>query len=387
MKKFHNQNCGDGLDCSSKGNFTQGNIWNNNGSSIYPLNPTGSKVLTRFSGDALTNYDRCVVAFSSLFFVGGVFWVPAIYVWLVKRLRRIPPEQKKKRAVYAALLLSATTFFAIGPHRNSKFGNLVKVHRWGLWKSWMRFFAFEVVADEYDSIKDLIHRQAILGISPHGIFPFGLAFAALSDQAAQAFGSFRAVVATATQLLPWVRDVLRWVRACDASRSSVDKALSDGDRLGLAPGGIAEILQDPEPQNEYAIIGRGIFRMAVKHQVPIIPIYCFGSSMLLKRFKLPYFVEKLSLMLRVSLVVFFGKWGLPIPFRQRLLYVMGRPIYPPSPETIGPTPTAGSSISMMDQSAELMYQQYGRELIRIFDRHKESYASGWENKSLRILSG
>ena len=100
----------------------------------------------------------------------------------------------------------------------------------------MRFFAFEVVADEYDSIKDLVHEQAILGISPHGIFPFGLAFAALSDQASQAFGSFRAVVATSTQLLPWVRDVLRWVNACDASRSSVNKALLDGHRLGLAPG-------------------------------------------------------------------------------------------------------------------------------------------------------
>jgi len=267
----------------------------------------GSKVLTRFSPDALTNYDRFVVALSSLFFVGGVFWVPAIYVWLVKRFRRIPPEQKKRRAVYAALLLSVSTFFAIGPHRTPKFGKFVAVHQWSLWRSWMRFFAFEVVADEYDAIKDLVHRQAILGISPHGIFPFGLAFAALSEQAGHAFGSFRAVVATATQLIPWVRDVLTWVRACDASRSSVDSALSNGDRLGLAPGGIAEILQDPDPKHEFAIIGRGIFRMAVKHQVPIIPIYCFGSSMLLKRFKLPYFVEKLSLMLRVSLVVFFGK--------------------------------------------------------------------------------
>eukprot|EP00536_Pseudo-nitzschia_multiseries_P001738 jgi/Psemu1/181840/e_gw1.22.77.1 len=366
------------------------NGFNNNAvpvSSIYPLNPTGSKVLTRFSADALTNYDRFVVAFSSLFFVGGVFWVPAIYVWLVKRFRRIPREQRKRRALYAALILSVSTFFAIGPHRNPKFGKFVRVHHWSLWKSWMRFFAFEVVADEYDSIKDLVHRQAILGISPHGIFPFGLAFAALSDQAAQAFGSFRAVVATATQLIPWVRDVLRWVRACDASRSSVDRALSNGDRLGLAPGGIAEILQDPDPEHEYAIIRRGIFRMAVKHQVPIIPVYCFGSSMLLKRFKLPFFIEKLSLMLRVSLVVFFGKWGLPIPFRQRLLYVMGRPVYPPSTDSTWPVTTGDSFSNTMDQKAELMYQQYIQELIRIFDRHKESYASGWENKSLKIQSG
>lgn len=352
-----------------------------NRSSIYPLAPAGSKVVLKVSPDTLTNYDRFVVGFSSLFFVGGVFWVPAIYIWLVKKLRQIPLNQKRRRAIYAALLISLTTFFAVGPHRNPKVGEWVKVHKWGLWKSWMRFFAFEVVADEYETIKDLMKQQAILGISPHGVFPFGLAFAALSDQASQAFGSFRAVVATATQLIPWVRDVLRWVRACDASRDSVDNALSNGDRLGLAPGGIAEILQDPTPEREYAIIGRGIFRMAVKHQVPIIPIYCFGSSMLLKRLKLPNFIEKLSLMLRVSLVVFFGKWGLPIPFRQRLLYVMGRPVYPPSAGAIG-----GNSSNTINERAEIMYEQYGRELIRIFDRHKESYASGWENKSLNILS-
>eukprot|EP00533_Pseudo-nitzschia_delicatissima_P008406 CAMPEP_0116088820 /NCGR_PEP_ID=MMETSP0327-20121206/6077_1 /TAXON_ID=44447 /ORGANISM="Pseudo-nitzschia delicatissima, Strain B596" /LENGTH=365 /DNA_ID=CAMNT_0003579933 /DNA_START=130 /DNA_END=1224 /DNA_ORIENTATION=+ len=349
-----------------------------NRSSIYPLNPVGSKSVIRVSGDALTNYDRLVVGMSSLFFVGGVFWVPAVYAWLISRFRRIPTDQKRRRAICAALIFSLTTLYAIGPHRNPKMGERVKVHKWGLWKSWMRFFAFEVVADEYDSIKDLVHEQAILGISPHGIFPFGLAFAALSEQAAQAFGSFRAVVASATQLLPWVRDVLRWVNACDASKSSVDKALLNGDRLGLAPGGIAEILQDPDPEHEYAIIGRGIFRMAAKHRLPIVPVYCFGSSMLLKRLKLPYFVEKLSLMLRMSLVLFFGQWGLPIPFRQRLLYVMGRPIYPQFPDDVGGMTTMNSSNSdIVNQAAELMYQQYGQELIRIFDRHKESYAAGW----------
>jgi len=358
-----------------------------NRSSIYPLTPVGSTPIIRVSGDTLTNYDRFIVGFSSIFFVGGVFWVPAVYAWLFKRFRRIPPDQKRRRALCALLMFSITTLYAIGPHRNPKVGEWVKVHKWGLWKSWMRFFAFEVVADEYNSIKDLIHEQAIIGISPHGIFPFGLAFAALSDQASHAFGSFRAVVASATQLMPWVRDVLRWVDACDASKSSVDQALSDGHRLGLAPGGIAEILQDPDPEHEYAIIGRGIFRMAVKHQVPIIPVYCFGSSVLLKRLKLPHFVEKLSLILRVSLVIFFGKWGLPIPFRQRLLYVMGRPIYPQSPDNFGAMTTTNSSSDIVNQRAELMFQQYGRELIRIFDRHKESYASGWEKKSLTILSG
>ena len=204
--------------------------------SIYPLKPTGSKSLTRFSADALTSYDSFTIGITSLFFVGGVFWVPALYVWMVNRFRRIPTDQKRRRAMYAALIFSVTALYAIGPHRNRKMGQRVNVKKWGLWKSWMRYFAFEIVADEYESIKDLVDEQAILGISPHGIFPFGLGIAALSEQAAQAFGSFRVVVATAAQLIPWVRDILIWENACDASKASVDKALSDGDRLCLAPG-------------------------------------------------------------------------------------------------------------------------------------------------------
>jgi 1-acyl-sn-glycerol-3-phosphate acyltransferase len=164
----------------------------------------------------------------------------------------------------------------------------------------------------------------------------------------------------------------------DASRPSVDRALKDGSRIGLAPGGIAEIFQTPKPDEEYAIIRKGIFRMAVKHQVPVIPIYCFGSSMLLRRIKLR-FVDKLSLLLRVSLVVFYGKWGLPLPFRQRLLYVMGKPVYPRRGAD-------GTDLTTMDQLVDSMYRQYCHELRRIFDRHKASYASGWEDKSLTILT-
>ena len=133
----------------------------------------------------------------------------------------------------------------------------------------------------------------------------------------------------------------------------------------MPQGGIAEIFQDLDPDHEYAIIGRGIFRMAAKHQIPIIPVYCFGSSMLLKRLKLPHIVEKLSLMLRISLVLFFGKWGLPIPFRQRLLYVMGRPIYPQFPEGVSVITTMNDSSSdIVNRSAELMHRQYGQELTR-----------------------
>ena len=41
----------------------------------------------------------------------------------------------------------------------------------------------------------------------------GLAFATLPSQASAAFGLIRPVVASATQFIPFVRDVLKWVSA------------------------------------------------------------------------------------------------------------------------------------------------------------------------------
>lgn len=125
------------------------------------------------------------------------------------------------------------------------------------------------------------------------------------------------------------------------------------------------------PNEEYIIIRGGIFRLAMKYNVPMIPVYCFGSTKLLKRVQFPKMIEKISIMLRTSLVLFFGKYGLPIPLRKRLLYVMGNPVHPPD-ASVG-----------ADEQIERFVSNYCRELTRCFNRHKEAY--GWDDKILRIL--
>lgn len=110
--------------------------------------------------------------------------------------------------------------------------------------------------------------------------------------------------------------------------------------------------------------------MAMKHNIPVIPIYTFGATKMMKRLDFPL-LETMSKWLRISVVLFFGVWGLPIPFRQRLSYVIGRPIYPPD--------IPGDK----EEQARLMQDLFCQELERIFDRHKEAY--GWGHKTLRLL--
>ena len=105
--------------------------------------------------------------------------MPVMYGWAVRKVSKIPKEQKRRRAIYIAALIFITTMYAAGPHRKPDVGNRFDVRKWKLWKSWMRFFAFEIVADmKTGDESDLLKEQVVVGISPHGVFPFSLAMAA-----------------------------------------------------------------------------------------------------------------------------------------------------------------------------------------------------------------
>jgi len=103
---------------------------------------------------------------------------------------------------------------------------------------------------------------------------------------------------------------------------------------------------------------------------------CLLATKMFRRLNLPV-LERLSLLLRVSICVFYGVCGLPIPFRQKLSYVMGSPIFPPGDVD----PTAGAEL---EAATDEMYQRFCDELLRIFDRHTEAY--GWGHKSLHLVS-
>ena len=186
--------------------------------SIYPPeHPPGSQVLVKVvAGEALSLLDRSLVTISSLAIVGSVAWVPLVFVWAWRRWKKIPKDQKYRRAIYGSLLFACVAIKVMGPHRRPQVGEWLKARHWYLWKSWLRFTAFEVVADSVKSAKaatDLRDKPAILAVSPHGLFPFAIAFAALPEQASEAFGYFRPVVATATNLFPFVNTFLKWLQS------------------------------------------------------------------------------------------------------------------------------------------------------------------------------
>jgi hypothetical protein len=193
-------------------------------SSIYPLHPPGSRVIVKVGETEITLLDRIMVATSSLFIVGSIVWVPAFYVWAYRKWKSIPKHDTRRRTLYATLVLAFTGIIAYGPQHSARIGKLLHVRKWRLWKAWIKFIAMEIIADQpglsnpnnnsnNNGNGNLNQQtdQAMLAFVPHGIVPFPMALAVLPEIAQRAFGIFRPVVATATALFPFVRDILTWV--------------------------------------------------------------------------------------------------------------------------------------------------------------------------------
>jgi len=398
--------------------------------------------------------DRAAVYVSSLIICGGPFWVPALtYTMVGRRMGRwLVPEEaddgenleilkehsveggtteasetmrrhrllqyvrsgllrlRRRRALRAALRRIASIFstavllLAVGygpmPWRHPAVGERLRFLSWPLWRSWARYLQMRVVRDlslggdaPADTPTDVGGGQAIVAMSPHGLFPFGLAMPEVTREetgdffvvptpgrgGARRARPLRTVVASQTAILPIIRTILSWINSVDAGHKNVDAALRGGDSLAIAPGGISEIFAGfPSAgyeKNDEAVLlknRRGFIRMAARHRVPVLPVYVFGASGNFRRVGLPGIFEKLSKLLRISIVLFFGRLGLPIAIVGRgLHYVIGNPIMPPS-DSIGE-----------DAAVRKMHDDFCKEMAGIFERYKSKY--GWGHKRLRIV--
>ena len=415
-----------------------------------PLLPDGVDVLVAPPPyEACTLADKLLVYASSLIVVGSPLWFYGGILYLYRRWRRyralasshskggrdvggddpaVPtesytssgessqerPDGSHWRAQYGKLALKYGAALAVmlvvsvwGPHRSRRLGERLGARNWRLWDAWLNYVGFTVLRDRGASGAaslpppdgrqfDVRTSPAIFAFVPHGIFPFGLAFSCLPRRGYEGtWGPFRPVVATATQLFPLVRTFIAWMGGVDASKAAVSSALRSGAgprRLGISPGGIAEMFETyPKPgfhpDDEAALLRHrtGIFKLALEHDVPIVPVYCFGATKMFRRVQLPHFVETLSRALKLSLCLLFGELGLPIAFRQRMMYVVGNTIWPLAAAHGGGGDGAGGAASgaEFERRVRDMHDAFCGEVTRIFDRNKAYY--GWENKTLRLV--
>lgn len=234
-----------------------------------------------------------------------------------------------------------------------------------------------LVTISIDNTLTLISTQPIYPppSGPHGVFSIGPALQALLHEFLLG-DSFHLLVAPAAFLAPVYNVYLRLAGCKPCDRDTFKGLLLQGRSVGVIPGGIAEMFEAGRGRAAEVLAVRqrkGFVRIALETGAQIVPCYCFGNSQL---FHTPAadgsaaqsVLARASRALRLSLVVFWGRWGLPVPFRAPLLTVIGTPL--PFPKVADPSP------ELVNEYHDL----YLRETRRIYEKYRNAY--GWQDKAL-----
>ena len=216
-------------------------------------------------------------------------------------------------------------------------------------------------------------KPSIIVTSPHGTFPFGSILGLLSvPRTANRY--LRGIAASALLYVPLMGNILKYIGVIDANKQVVKKALKNGELVGVSSGGIAEIFETNSGQGREVIILKsrhGICKLALETGAYLIPAYVFGNNACFTSVYDNYgIMKRISRFLRISIVFFYGRFFLPIPYRTPILSCLGTPI--PVPLIENPT---HEQINELLEKLQLGVQE-------LFDKHKAAY--GYENFNLTI---
>jgi Diacylglycerol acyltransferase len=216
--------------------------------------------------------------------------------------------------------------------------------------------------------------QYIIGIQPHGVVSF-VGICAAINAPPEFLCHLRTAVASAVLKTPIVKHVMGIFGLIDASKRSLQKHLRS--KKGIAGsvyiyvGGIAELfLSSPKDERLFLSERKGFIKLALQEGVDVVPVYLFGNTSVLTILKTGI-LATLSRRLQVSLTYFWGKFGLPLPRDEKLLYVCGQPLGMPKIEQ----PT--------QEDIDTWHVAYCVEVTRIFDTYKERVPA-YKHKTLII---
>jgi hypothetical protein len=137
---------------------------------------------------------------------------------------------------------------------------------------------------------------------------------------------------------------------------------------------------------------RSFVRLAIKNGTPLVPVFYFGASRTLSKFS-PAWLEQVSRKLKISLLGFYGRWYVPVPYARPIKMAVGRAIEVRASVLQGlarkgiigalssqvPAP-AGENGEPSDEQVQEMHAVFMRELEALYARHRPE----WEKRELRI---
>lgn len=227
-----------------------------------------------------------------------------------------------------------------------------------------KYFHYE----EYHEITDgemlSSGKSYVVGAHPHGVFSFcGVCAAVAStNDASGGFGTALAekvptAAASVLKVFPILKDVLGIFGVIPADGRTLTKRLARGS-FCLYVGGMAELFRSSNQKEAVFLKQRkGFIKLALRQGADVIPVYLFGNTTVLSALTAGP-LAALSRKLGVSVTLFWGRFGLPLPKCVRITYARGRPLG--LPHIAEPT----------NEEVDLWHARYCEQLVQLFDRYK-----------------
>jgi 1-acyl-sn-glycerol-3-phosphate acyltransferase len=222
----------------------------------------------------------------------------------------------------------------------------------------------------------------VIGLEPHSVLPLSIVtfgkYFLHSDSTPPEIRNSRALATGTIFIVPLLRQLWSWLGMDPISRGYMRQLLEEKRTVIIIPGGVAECLQMREGVETIYLRKRfGFVKLAIQTGAQLVPAFTFGQCNAYKYYRLgpPLCSEKIvaaiSRVMRFAPIVFWGKWGTPIPHQTPMHSVVGKAI----PVTRNENPSS--------EEVEAKLAEFIDAMQALFYKHRASH--GFAHTELRVL--
>mmetsp|Transcript_15921 Transcript_15921/g.21054 ORF Transcript_15921/g.21054 Transcript_15921/m.21054 type:complete len:356 (-) Transcript_15921:167-1234(-) len=241
-----------------------------------------------------------------------------------------------------------------------------------IFRTWRKYFDWEmVISEELDPKKKYMFAEF-----PHGIFPMGtfLSASVVPEYfpGQKIFGMGASVIFRG----PVYRHIMAWIGTKPVTKQNFKEIYDQGHHAVVCVGGIAEIfLVSKQSENIYLNKRKGFVKVAIENGANLVPMFFYGNSRILDLVQVGgdqnadgNWLVKLCRRQRFACALYKGRFGLPIPYRQKIKLISGKPI----------------EVKQQQNPSEEYVNEIHKKFVEQLQVLYKEYLPAWEDRPLVI---